>query len=143
MLLAVFLLAVASTASPSDPAAQVKAAETAFAAAFAQRDQAKFFSHVAEDAVFLSPRETLTGKSQVVEGWSRFFQGETPPFSWRPERVVVNGAGDLGLSLGPIFDAAGKQIGSFSSVWRRQKDGSWKVVFDGPGSPVCPPAEKK
>ncbi|MBC8647785.1 MAG: nuclear transport factor 2 family protein [Thermoanaerobaculia bacterium] len=129
------------TQSPA--AREVKAAEAAFAAAFADRDQAKFFSFVAEDAVFLSPGETLTGKPQVVQGWSRFFQGASAPFSWRPERVVANGAGDLGLSLGPVFDPAGKQVGNYSSVWRKQKDGTWKVIFDGPGSPVCPPAEKK
>jgi ketosteroid isomerase-like protein len=141
-LLASFVLALAAANAP-DPAAQVEAAETAFAAAFADRDRARFFSLVAEEAVFLSPKETLTGKAEVVKGWSRFFEGAAPPFSWRPERVVVNGDGDLGLSLGPIFDPAGKQVGSFSSVWRKQKDGSWKVVFDGPGSPACPPADKK
>jgi ketosteroid isomerase-like protein len=141
-LIASLVLALAAAGAP-DPAAEVKAAESAFAAAFADRDQAKFFSLVSEDAVFLSPRETLSGKAQVVKGWSRFFEGAAPPFSWRPERVVVNGAGDLGLSLGPVFDPAGKQVGNFSSVWRKQKDGSWKVVFDGPGSPVCAPSEKK
>jgi ketosteroid isomerase-like protein len=143
----VFLAAAAAGRAAESGAAaakDVKDAETAFAKAFADRDQAKFFAFVAEDANFLSPNRTLAGKAQVVETWSRFFKDSTAPFSWRPERVVVNGAGDIGLSMGPVLDPGGKHIGNFSSVWQKQKDGAWKVVFDGPGSPVCPPeAEKK
>ena len=140
-------VAAASIARAADSAAAanaVKDAETAFAKAFADRDQAKFFAFVTEDANFLGPNRTLAGKPQVVETWSRFFKDPVAPFSWRPERVVVNGAGDVGLSTGPVLDPAGKHIGNFSSVWQKQKDGSWKVIFDGPGGPVCPPeAEKK
>lgn len=141
----VFLaLAGIARAAESGAAAAVTDAETAFAKAFADRDQAKFFAYVSEDANFLSPNRTLAGKAQVVEAWSRFFKESTPPFSWRPERVVVNGAGDIGLSMGPVLDASGRHIGNFSSVWQKQRDGAWKVLFDGPGSPVCPPeAEKK
>ena len=142
----VVFMAAAGIARAAEPgaAAAVKEAETAFAKAFADRDQAKFFGFVAEDANFLSPNRTLAGKAQVTETWSRFFKESTAPFSWRPERVVVNGSGDIGLSMGPVMDPAGKHIGNFSSVWQKQKDGAWKVIFDGPGSPVCPPeAEKK
>lgn len=142
--LAIFILAAAAGSSgPSAAADEVRAAETAFAKAFADRDRAAFFFFVAEDAHFLSAARTLSGKAQVVEGWSAYFQDARAPFSWRPERVVVNAAGDVGLSTGPVYDSAGSRIGTFSSVWRRDKDGKWKVLFDGPGAPVCPPPEKK
>ncbi len=118
---------------------QVRQAETAFAKAFADRDQAKFFAFVAEDATFLGPNETLSGKEKMREVWSGFFRDPKAPFSWRPERVVLNGAGDIGLSTGPVFDPSGKQVGNYSSIWRKQKDNTWKVIFDGPGAPVCPP----
>jgi ketosteroid isomerase-like protein len=142
-LLGVWIFVLGTAATPPDAAANVKAAETAFAGAFADRDQARFFAFVADDATFLGPKATLSGKPKVIETWSGFFKDAKAPFSWRPERVAVNAAGDIGLSVGPIFDPAGKQIGNFSSVWRKQADGSWKVIFDGPGAPVCPPAEKK
>lgn len=112
---------------------QVRAAETAFAAAFRDRDKARFFALVADDAVFLGPQKTLRGRAQVVETWSRFFADAAPPFSWHPERVEVSGDGAIGLSTGPVLDPTGKQISVYSSVWRRQADGSWKVAFDGPG----------
>ncbi len=141
-----FFVAAASTVRAVDSAAAasaVKDAESAFAKAFADREQAKFFAFVAEDANFLSPNRTLAGKPQIVETWSRFFKDQNAPFAWRPERVVVNGAGDIGLSTGPVLDPAGKHIGNFSSVWQKRKDGSWKVIFDGPGAPACPTEGEK
>jgi ketosteroid isomerase-like protein len=45
-------------------------------------------------------------------------------------------SGGLALSTGPVFDPEGHQIGTFSSIWRREPDGSWRVVFD-KGCPVC------
>jgi hypothetical protein len=58
-------------------------------------------------------------------------------FSWSPERVVVNKKGDIGLSTGAVLDANGKHITDYSSIWQRQRNGSWEIIFDGPGAPVC------
>lgn len=113
---------------------EVRKAEIAFAKAFADRDQAKFFSFVADDATFLSALSTTPGKEAVVKRWSRFFGGPQAPFSWGPERVVVNQAGTIGLSAGPVFDPDGHHIGNYASIWTKQADGSWKVLYDGPGS---------
>lgn len=126
-----FLLAAVA----ADPAAEVRQAETAFAKAFADRDAAKFATFVADDAKFMSAKRTLSGKAEVMAVWSESMKN--PQFSWRPERVTTNAAGDLGLSTGPVFDANGKHILDYVSTWQKQKDGTWKVVFDGPGAPVC------
>ncbi len=121
------------------PADQVRQAEIEFARAFADRDQAKFFSYVADDASFLSAHKTLSGKEEIVKTWSGFFKDAAAPFSWAPERVVVNARGDLGLSTGAVRDPKGELIGNYSSIWQRQKDGTWKAIFDGPGAPApCP-----
>jgi len=122
-------LAVPAFAGPVEDVAN---AERAFAKAFADRDSAKFFAMVAPDANFLGFR-TLRGKDAVAKGWSRLFEGPAP-FSWGPERVEVTADGKLGLSTGPIYDPSGKHTGDYSSVWQKQSDGSWKVIFDGPGS---------
>ena len=125
------LLFVTATAF-AGPVEDVANAERAFAKAFADRDQAKFMTMVAPDANFLSFR-TLRGKDAVAKGWSRLFEGPAP-FSWGPERVEVTADGKLGLSTGPIYDTNGKHTGDYSSIWQKQSDGSWKVIFDGPGS---------
>jgi ketosteroid isomerase-like protein len=129
----------------ADPAEEARQSEIAFAKAFADRNLDRFMSMVAEDAHFLGPANTLSGKAAVREGWGGFFtDGDSAPFRWEPKRVVANAAGTLALSTGPVYNRDGKQVGQFSSVWQKQTDGSWKVVFDGPGSgPPCPPTEKK
>ena len=74
----------------------------------------------------------------VVESWKRFFDGKEAPFCWEPETVEVLGSGSLALSSGPVHDPEGKQIGTFSTIWRLEPDGHWRVVFD-KGCPVCEP----
>src|SRR3954453_227948 len=112
--------------------------EVAFAKAFTDRDQAKFFSFVLDDATFLGGLNPLHGKPEVGARWSLFFKAPAAPFNWTPERVAVNAAGTVGLSSGPVFDPKGTMIGIYGSVWLKQPDGSWKILFDGPGgSPAC------
>ena len=128
-------LLLAFPASAADPVEEVRQAEIAFAKAFADRDQTRFFSLVADDATFLSGGRTMRGKAEVVKVWSAFFKDAAAPFSWGPERVVVSADGKLGLSTGPIYDAQARLAGAYISTWRRDADGGWKVVFDGPGAP--------
>jgi ketosteroid isomerase-like protein len=134
--LGLLFLVLALPASAADRAEELRATEIAFAKAFADRDAKKFFLYLADDAQFLGRRNTMRGKQEVITNWSEFFKPAVAPFRWQPERVVTNAAGDLGFSSGPVFDEAGAQIGTFTSTWVRQPDGSWKILFDG-GS-ACP-----
>ena len=114
---------------------QVRQAEIAFAKTMADRDHAAFASHVAEDAIFFG-RTALRGRRQVAEAWKAYYDGKDAPFSWEPERVEVNDAGTLGISSGPVRDPSGKRVGTFNSIWRRESDGRWRVIFDN-GCPPC------
>ena len=109
---------------------QVRQAERAFARSMATRDLKAFGDLVAEDAVFFGRDGADRGKAAVVAGWKPLFDGPTAPFSWEPETVEVLASGTLGLSSGPVKDPNGKQTGVFNSIWRREADGPWKVVFD-------------
>jgi ketosteroid isomerase-like protein len=136
------LIAGAAGAETSDELReQVRQAETAFAKSMADRDHAAFVSFLADETVFFGPRDVLRGKAKVAEGWKRFFEGEAAPFSWAPERVEVLDSGTLAMSSGPVRDPAGKRVGTFNSVWRREADGRWKIVLDNGCPPCdCPPA---
>jgi ketosteroid isomerase-like protein len=136
LLLLVFL---ALPVSAADRTEEVRATEMAFAKAFADRDAKKFFSYLADDAQFLGRRNIMRGKQEVIAAWSEFLKPAVAPFRWQPERVVTNAVGDLGFTNGPVFDETGAQIGTFTSTWVRQPDGSWKILFDG-GS-ACPPTK--
>ena len=68
--------------------------------------------------------------------WKRFYEGPAAPFSWEPEQVEVLASGTLALSTGPVHDPSGKLIGRFSSIWRLEAPGRWRIIFD-KGNDVC------
>jgi ketosteroid isomerase-like protein len=115
---------------------QVRQAETGFARSLANRDTAAFASYLAEDAVFFGKDSVQRGKAAVVASWKPLFEGPKAPFSWESRDVEVLSSGTLAHSSGPVKDPTGRQFGTFNSVWRREKDGSWKVVMD-KGCDVC------
>lgn len=120
--------------------AEVRAAENAFAKTLADRDHKAFASFIADDAVFFGGKSVSRGKQAVVDSWAAFFDGPEAPFRWESELAVVNDSGTLAHSSGPVFGDGGKRSGTFNSIWRREKDGSWKVVFD-KGCAYCEPAK--
>lgn len=120
----------------ADLAAQVRAREIAFAKTVADRDFAAFTTFLADEAVFANGGKALRGAVAVAAGWKAFFVGPKAPFSWEPDTIEVLDSGTLALSSGPVRDPAGKRIGTFNSIWRREKDGSWKVTIDH-GCPSC------
>jgi ketosteroid isomerase-like protein len=122
---------------PGDPRQEVLAAEQAFAQTMADRDHRAFASFVADDAIFFGGPEPLRGKQQVVDGWAPFFESPDAPFSWEPGEVEVLESGVLALSSGPVRNAEGKLVARFTSIWRRETDGTWRVIFD-KGCDVCP-----
>jgi ketosteroid isomerase-like protein len=125
-------LASATSQAADDRAVaeQVRSAERAFAATMADRNQAAFREHIAEEAVFFDGEKAVRGKAAVVAAWQAFFERSTAPFSWEPETVQVLDSGTLAHSSGPVFNPEGKRVGTFNSVWRRETDGKWRVVFD-------------
>ena len=126
-----------ATESLAELAEQVRATEIAFARTLADRDLAAFGSMIAPDTIWLGEKP-LRGRDAVVASWRGFFDGPTAPFSWAPEIVEVQDGGKLALSTGPVFDPSGKRIGTYTSIWRRESSGEWKIIFDR-GCPVCQP----
>jgi ketosteroid isomerase-like protein len=133
------LLGLASSAALAATNAELKEevrqAETAFAKTMADRDHAAFASFLAPETVFFG-RGVLRGKTAVADAWKGFYQGPAAPFSWQPDSVEVLDSGELGMTSGPVFDPSGKRVGTFNSVWRKEKDGKWRIIFD-KGCPPC------
>jgi ketosteroid isomerase-like protein len=125
----------------SELADVVRERERAFAKTMADRDLKAFGTFVAEEAIFMGRGGPLRGRSAVVDGWKRLFEGPKAPFSWEPEKVEALESGTIALSTGPVLDPDGKRIGTFTSTWRLDGDGQWRVVLDGGCPPcACPPA---
>lgn len=138
-LLALSFVSISHAETREQLTQQVRDAENAFAATMAARDHKAFATFIAEDAVFFG-NQAIRGKAAVVESWKRLYEKPDAPFSWRSEEVQVLDSGQLAHSSGPVFDPKGERVGSFNSIWRRDSDGKWKVVFD-KGCDVCKCAE--
>jgi len=140
--LSLLLLLAAGLAAAPDAALteQVRRTEIAFAKTMADRDLSGFESFLSKDAMFVGRSGVMRGPKEVAAGWKRYFEGAQAPFSWEPETVEVIESGTLALSSGPVRDPAGKRIGTFNSVWRKE-GGAWKIVIDH-GCPPCDCAGK-
>lgn len=126
-------------AAPPDRAQlreQVLAAERGFARTMADRDFPAFTAYLADEAIFFTSTKALRGKAAVADFWKRFYEPKEAPFRWEPADVEVLDSGTLALSSGPVFDPAGKQIATFTSVWRREAPGVWRIVLD-KGNAAC------
>jgi ketosteroid isomerase-like protein len=134
-------LVAGCAASPPQPdrgalQRQVADTERAFALTMAARDHAAFTGFLAADAVFLSEPRTLRGRDEIAAAWKRYFEKPQAPFSWEPTRVEVLDSGTLALSTGPVRDASGKEFATFTSIWRLEAPGVWRIVFD-KGDDAC------
>jgi ketosteroid isomerase-like protein len=137
----VFLVVVTGCASSPPPATndlqqQVADTERAFARTMAVRDFAAFTSFISDEAIFFAGDQPLHGKREVAEAWRRYFETPDAPFSWQPSTVEVLDSGALALSSGPVQDAGGRTISTFTSIWRLEARGRWLIIFD-KGNAVC------
>jgi ketosteroid isomerase-like protein len=113
-------------------------ADSDFARSVAERNREHFLSFIADVTTFNGGSAAeLHGRDAVIKDWSTFFEPNGPTLSWTPTKGEVIGAGDLGYTTGQsLFRQAGpdgkvtERRGEYLTVWRRQADGSWRVVFD-------------
>ena len=146
----VVLLLLASLLSTSSFATKQKSAQGAdllvqleadFAKAVAEHGRAAFVTYFADDGVELedgggiATRDAISKEPAWPEGTS---------LTWTPVKADMAASGDLGYTYGNyVFkskDKEGKPViyyGKYTSIWKKQKDGSWKVVVDmGNSSPA-------
>ncbi|REG96335.1 YybH family protein [Flavobacterium aquicola] len=104
----------------------------------AEKGLAEGFSQFADsNAVIKRENDTLIiGRDNIKKYYSNpKYLDKT--VTWSPDAVVVSDAGDMASSYGKYVwtskDSTGKvQVskGIFHTVWKKQKDGSWKYIWD-------------
>ncbi|MGH9702005.1 MAG: YybH family protein [Candidatus Acidiferrales bacterium] len=113
-------------------------ADSDFASATAEKGLEGFGSFLADDAATLRPNQpVISGKDSVVAAWVQLLNNHTLSITWKPMTASISASGDLGFTVGSYeitkTDDKGKQVvatGKYVTIWRKQPDGSWKVVFD-------------
>lgn len=130
---------IALAASNSSKAADaIKTADQQWAAAAAVKDLDKSVSFCGPDAAILVPNAPAAEGPDAIRKW---FQDvfNIPGFKllWHATESAAAKSGDLGYSRGTYelsyTDPSGKQIsdhGKYITVWKKQSDGSWKVLRD-------------
>jgi ketosteroid isomerase-like protein len=131
-------LGLRPAASPETLKQQVADTERGFARSMAERDLKAFRSFLSRETIFFSGEKPRRGPDEVVGFWQRFYKEPQAPFSWEPQEVEVLDSGTLALSSGPVRDPQGKVFATYTSIWRLEEGGQWRIVFD-KGNPVCPP----
>ena len=116
--------------SAEEAALKVEAREIAFAKTMADRNFEAFLSFISPEAVFFRGNTPLKGRDAVSRAWRPYFDDAAAPFSWHPDVVELLPSGGLALTSGPVRGPSGETIGRFNSIWRRDEDGIWRVVFD-------------
>lgn len=113
----------------------------------AERGAAGFASFFDEEAVVMVGNKPVVGPKGVEEARTPFFAVHGNRLDWEP--TSAESEHDLGCTLGRykitrMNDKGEKTIshGTYLTAWRRQPDGSWKVIFDG-GMPDPAPKTNK
>jgi ketosteroid isomerase-like protein len=142
---------VATGDTASDEAA-IRKADSAWSVATGSKQINDFMSYMAEDGIIEAPNAPVAkGKDDVQKLMSSFFS--IPGFSvkWQATKVEAAGSGDMGYSIGAyelnVNDAQGKPMtdhGKYTTIWKKQADGNWKVTVDMFNSdlPAQPPPQK-
>jgi ketosteroid isomerase-like protein len=140
LLTALLALALIIAGSPrkanaeTDGATKLRDLEAEFVKATAERGLDGFMSYFAEDASEVeNGGEIVIGKANIrksLEPWD-------VNLTWTPVKAEMAASGDLGYTFGNYVlkanDKDGHPVvhyGKYATVWKKQKDGSWKVVMD-------------
>lgn len=112
-------------------------ADRVFSRATAQRRADGWVEYFAEDGAMIRPAGTITGRPAIREAMTKAFADSAFSISWEPQQADVGATGELGYTLGRYVtrsrNADGRPrvvTGRYLTVWRRQPDGSWRVVQD-------------
>jgi ketosteroid isomerase-like protein len=123
-------LLLAGAAPAPNPSAVVAAERSFSRMSEAEGIRPAFLAYLAEDAVIFRPG--------AVEGrkWYADRPASTALLTWEPAYAAISKAGDLGWTTGPWElrpargDDSNVQHGHYATVWKKQADGSFKVVID-------------
>jgi ketosteroid isomerase-like protein len=124
-------------ASPKATPEMLEQLEAEFMKAAAEKGSQGYMSYYADDAVEVPNGASLIqGKAEIAKGMG-FLDDKNNSLLWTPVGADISASGDLGYTYGTFEfrskDKGGKpaiQLGKYTSIWKRQKDGSWKVVLD-------------
>jgi ketosteroid isomerase-like protein len=137
-LAAVLFLSGSAMANDEADLEAMLASDREFDAKTAELGVEGWVSYFAEHgSMHLGDGRTIVGHDAIRELMGPFFAGAENSLRWQPVSASIMIPGSLGYTTGHYQNrtrgADGEVLetrGSYVSVWKKQEDGSWKVVFD-------------
>jgi len=125
------------SASPKATVETIKQLEAEFMKAAGEKGSAGYLAYYADNAVEVpNGAPLIEGKTNIAPGMS-FLDDKNNRLMWTPVGGDVSASGDLGYTYGTYeFHSKTKegtprvQYGKYTTIWKLQKDGNWKVVLD-------------
>jgi len=115
----------------------LKQLEAEFMRAAAEKGSKGYMSYYAENSVEVpNGAPLIPGRDEIAKGME-FLDDKNNSLIWTPVGGDISSSGDLGYTYGTYEfrsnDKQGKphvQYGKYTSIWKLQNDGRWKVVLD-------------
>lgn len=126
-----FFLGFAQLSVAQNALESLVGAEKAFAKLSEETSTKNAFVHFLGDSSILFRPGPVPGKAT----WEAA-EEENDLLAWKPVFADISAAGDLGYTTGPFEYKAARTdekvagTGHFVSVWKKEKDGAWKVALD-------------
>jgi ketosteroid isomerase-like protein len=96
-----------------------------------------FYQFADSNAVIKRENDSLIIGKNNIKNYYQNSKYQNASVTWSPDDVAISDAGDMASSYGRYVwtfkDASGKEQvskGIFHTVWKKQKDGSWKYIWD-------------
>src|SRR5258706_16456572 len=142
------LLACASAlAQTSSPEAAIMQADRDFQTATEKRGAQGWASFFAEQGI-VTLEKPVIGPAAIQEAYKAFLSTPGLIFKWHPVKAEMFPGNNKGYTVGRYEittpDKDGKhhtRTGTYMTVWEKQQDSSWKVIFD-TGAPDPAPTAK-
>jgi ketosteroid isomerase-like protein len=143
----VLLVAGAAQASDKKSVDSLLAADAGWMKVFSAKDLAQSVAYFEENGSMLGPNAPIvSGKEAIAKNLSQFFAIPAVKLTWLADKADVARSGELGYTSGTyqmtFSDPTGKTVsdkGKYVTVWKKQKDGSWKVALDIFNTDLPPP----
>ena len=133
LLLVLMMLAGTNLLSSPEASAALKKADQDWAKAAESRNVDQFLGFIGDDAYMCDlSGKWMHGKDEIKTDWTKAFADPTFKLSWTADGVDISKDGGMGYTRGSFQgEQGGKPFsGSYTTVWKKQKDGKWRVAVD-------------
>ncbi len=133
------MLAVAFSQVPKNPLPNaevaIREADESWAKATTAKSIVKKLNMYDAEAVTAgSAMPPAKGIAEIRAMWTKYFAQPDFSLTWKLGKVLTTESGTIAYSSGTWIYAS-KPIGPYLAVWRKQPNGSWKILIDAAWNP--------